>query len=74
MHTLFTPVTQYPHSTPFAHSLRRYEITIDEPGMQGFPWVHQWDEDEGANHTCATSKISEVHNTTSQTVTWKIGF
>jgi hypothetical protein len=42
------------------------------PPLGSCSQVHQWDEDEGANHTCAVSTITETHNSTSQQVTWKI--
>ena len=51
-----------------------YDIKIEQ-GKQGkpaFPWVTQWDEDEGAGRTCAQSAIDEFHTATTQHVRWKI--
>ena len=52
-----------------------YVIKIDR-GDKGltFPWVTQWDEDEGKGTTCASSKITESHNDTVQLINWEIGF
>jgi hypothetical protein len=35
-------------------------------------WVSKWDEDEGANKSCASNTISESHNSTVQHVIWDI--
>ena len=40
--------------------------------LGGSPWVEQWDEDEGANRSCARSAIEERHNATVQEVKWTI--
>ena len=54
----------------------RYDIKIEQgkPGTTKsvFPWVTQWDEDEGAGKSCATNTISETHNATTQHVVWDI--
>ena len=49
-----------------------YSLTISRPAAATFPWVSQWDEDEGAGTSCASSKISETHNATTQVVSWDI--
>jgi hypothetical protein len=51
----------------------KYEIKITRGANSKWPWVSKWDEDEGANKTCATSLITETHSDTVQTVDWTIG-
>jgi hypothetical protein len=36
------------------------------------PSTFQWDTDEGANTTCFESAIAEKHNTSTQTLEWRI--
>ena len=50
----------------------RYDIKITKPSADAFQWVPQWDEDEGANRSCASNTISEKHNATVQHVIWDI--
>jgi len=50
-----------------------YDIQVVKPSAAAFPWMAQWDEDEGKGRTCASSKISESHNDTVQHVLWDIG-
>lgn len=38
-----------------------------------FPWITQWDEDEGKDKSCASSMINETHNDTVQHIHWDIG-
>ena len=53
-----------------------YDIKIEQgkPGTTKsvFPWVTQWDKDEGAGKLCTTNTISETHNATTQHVVWDI--
>jgi hypothetical protein len=50
-----------------------YDVRIERPaGHASFPWVTQWDEDEGAGKSCASSAIKESHNDTVQRVQWDI--
>ena len=52
-----------------------YDIQVTAPSPVGgrpFPWVAHWDEDEGANRSCAGSKIRERHNATVQHISWDI--
>eukprot|EP00040_Diaphanoeca_grandis_P026486 m.148436 g.148436 ORF g.148436 m.148436 type:complete len:325 (-) comp30596_c0_seq1:406-1380(-) len=49
-----------------------YNIQITRGEETQFPWVKQWDEDEGLGKSCATSTIAESHNGTAQNVLWKI--
>jgi hypothetical protein len=51
---------------------RSYDITIGRGPGQLFPWVGQWDEDEGANRTCFVSSIAEANNAQQQHVYWNI--
>lgn len=51
----------------------RYRVAVTRNGSSSWPWVGRWDEDEGANKTCATSTIREEHNATTQLVAWDIG-
>ena len=48
-----------------------YEIVITRGEKQTYPWVAQWDQDEGAG-SCFHSNISESHTQTVQTVNWGI--
>ena len=48
------------------------QVRVTRPEAASFAWVDQWDEDEGANHSCAESRIAERHNDTVQTITWDI--
>eukprot|EP00326_Haptolina_ericina_P001148 CAMPEP_0181222232 /NCGR_PEP_ID=MMETSP1096-20121128/29850_1 /TAXON_ID=156174 ORGANISM="Chrysochromulina ericina, Strain CCMP281" /NCGR_SAMPLE_ID=MMETSP1096 /ASSEMBLY_ACC=CAM_ASM_000453 /LENGTH=91 /DNA_ID=CAMNT_0023314967 /DNA_START=9 /DNA_END=284 /DNA_ORIENTATION=- len=50
----------------------QYKLAITRQAAASFPWVTQWDEDEGANKSCARSAIHESHNATTQIVTWDI--
>ena len=50
----------------------KYDIKIERGKGAKFPWVTQWDEDEGLNRSCATSTITESHNSTVQHVLWDI--
>ena len=48
-----------------------YETTIERGPKQTYPWVTQWDQDEGAG-TCFASAISEKHTDLVQSLTWNI--
>ena len=51
----------------------RYDVRIAAPAKaEAFPWVSQWDEDEGKGKTCATSTIHETHDVRTQHVLWNI--
>jgi len=53
----------------------QYVITVEQSkhkNKKPFPWVSQWDEDEGAGKSCANSSIIESHNASVQHVTWDI--
>lgn len=50
----------------------KYDIQITRPAGASFKWVEQWDEDEGANKSCASNTIKESHNATVQNVLWDI--
>ena len=57
----------------FPSSGSTYHINVTRGHDSKWKWVEQWDEDEGKGKTCATSKISESHTDTVQTVEWEIG-
>jgi hypothetical protein len=67
------------HSTTYSSSGSTYDIVIStgngakKRAPAAFPWVTQWDEDEGKGTSCASSTIKEEHNATVQQVHWKIG-
>jgi hypothetical protein len=48
-----------------------YNVLITRGEKQNYPWVTQWDQDEGAG-SCFTSNISETHTARAQTVHWGI--
>ena len=50
----------------------KYAVHVTRAPSATFPWVEQWDEDEGANQSCAESAIAETHNQTVQTISWNI--
>ena len=50
-----------------------YHVSVSRPASAPWPWVSQWDEDEGVGTSCASSHISETHNATTQLVQWDIG-
>ena len=56
----------------FPSSGSKYVMTIQKGARQEYPWVAQWDEDEGAASSCASSHIKEEHNATTQQVFWDI--
>ncbi len=56
----------------FSILFRRYDIKIARGAGQTFPWVQQWDRDEGANTTCFADAIAEVHSQHEQHVYWTI--
>lgn len=49
----------------------RYNLTITRGTQQLYPWVQQWDQDEGAR--CINNTILESHSAEVQTVLWDIG-
>lgn len=50
-----------------------YHINIAQGGTKPhYPWVHKWDEDEGAGKSCASCTINESTNGTHQKIDWKI--
>lgn len=49
-----------------------YDVTISRGAGQHYPWVRQWDEDEGAKSTCFASSISEHDTPREQYLTWDI--
>jgi hypothetical protein len=49
-----------------------YELNVTRGAKQSYPWVSQWDEDEGFNKSCASSKATESHSDTAQRVRWDI--
>ena len=51
-----------------------YDIEITQPTAGSYPWVTQWDEDEGSAKKCPASTIKESHNATVQHVHWDIYF
>jgi len=52
-----------------------YTLNIDRGSAKNaYPWVTQWDEDEGKNQSCASCTISESHTDNTQTIHWDIGF
>ena len=51
-----------------------YNIQITQPTAGSYPWVTQWDEDEGSQKKCPASTIKESHNATVQNVVWDIYF
>jgi hypothetical protein len=48
-----------------------YDLLITRGAKQDYPWVPQWDQDEGGA-SCFHSNISEAHTQRSQTVHWEI--
>ena len=67
---LYTAVTVCSAHLPGSGS--RYDIKITQPSANAFKWVSKWDEDEGANRSCAANTITERHNSTVQHVIWDI--
>eukprot|EP00039_Didymoeca_costata_P013955 m.218978 g.218978 ORF g.218978 m.218978 type:complete len:323 (-) comp15910_c0_seq1:51-1019(-) len=52
----------------------QYNIYVERPETLKFPWVSQWDEDEGGQKPCPASTITENHNDTVQHVSWSIWY
>jgi len=50
-----------------------YELNVTRGAKQTYPWVSQWDEDEGFNKSCASSTATESHTDAVQHVRWDIG-
>ena len=48
-----------------------YNVTIARGARQTYPWVTQWDRDEG-NSTCFGSNITEEHTLREQRLRWDI--
>ena len=49
-----------------------YHVDIRRGPKQTYPWISQWDEDEGGNRTCFGSNITESHSAIMQTLLWNI--
>ena len=49
-----------------------YDVAITRGAGQTYPWVRQWDEDEGAHSTCFSSTIAERDTPREQHVAWRI--
>jgi hypothetical protein len=49
-----------------------YTTLVERGARQAYPWVTQWDTDEGAGKTCFASSIGEAHSATAQTLRWNI--
>jgi len=47
-----------------------YRITITRGHQQSYPWVDEWDQDEGAK--CIVNEITESHTAMIQQVVWNI--
>ena len=48
-----------------------YEMKVTQGAGQSYPFVEQWDRDEGAT-TCFADSIAESHSQTEQHVFWSI--
>ena len=49
-----------------------YATLIERGARQTYPWVTQWDTDEGKNKTCFGSSIEEKHTDGVQSLGWNI--
>lgn len=50
----------------------QYHLHITKNTSQNFPWIEQWDQDEGDQSSCARSIVRESHEENVQDVYWNV--